>query len=286
MRPGRVVAIAPSTPVPGVALELSGPKLRQAFASLVASAEEHGGVERYVEALRVKSRLFGEFLADGKARHIELGALKALCALMATVRRRVGQHLEATRFEAMRMGIAALLEGSEDTSTTDERIDAFCGRYPADRAHRWVRDLAAEVLHQVDPERYPLMMRWVWDRHANTGVLREVWHADDVDQIMLSVPDGYDTFLMLRQELSHFLAQNGVFRDVLQYVDLLTTQVYATYIGEQGGSYLRTDFSAPEDTMVHVRRMLGLDGVDATGRTRLKLAAGEVFTVDDPKLPN
>ena len=273
-------------PSPGPQLELSGPKLRQAFAALIASAEEHGGIERYVEALRVKSALFREFLGDGKARTVENGALKALCALVATARRRVGPYLEPPRFEALRVAIATLLEGCADTNSADARITAFCARYPADRTHRWVRDLAAEILHNVDPERYPLMTRWVWDAHPNTGVLREIWHAADVDQVMIAVPDRYDTFLMLRQELSQFLAQNGVFRDVLFYVDLLTTQVYANYIGEQGGSYLRTDFAMPEDSMIHVRRMLGLDGVDGKGRTRLKLAAGEVFVVDDPKLTN
>ena len=50
---------------------------------------------------------------------------------------------------------------------------------------------------------------------------------------------------MLREELAQFLSANGVFRDVMQYVDLLTAQVYADYICEQGGSYLRADFTRP-----------------------------------------
>src|SRR5512141_1234495 len=77
---GRPMPLPAPAPSPGPQLELSGPKLRQAFAALIASAEEHGGIERYVEALRVKSALFREFLGDGKARTVENGALKALCA--------------------------------------------------------------------------------------------------------------------------------------------------------------------------------------------------------------
>ena len=73
----------------------------------------------------------------------------------------------------------------------------------------------------------------------------------------------------------------------LQYVDILCAQIYAQYICEQGGSYLRTDFSAPEDPMQHTRRLLGLDGVRAgNGKTRLKSIDGEAFVLDDSNLLN
>jgi hypothetical protein len=125
----------------------------------------------------------------------------------------VGPYLEPDAFEPVRERVAALLEGP--TTSADERIEEFCAAFPADRAHRWVRDLAAELLHYADPERYPLMTRWVWDARANTGVLREIWHGENVDTMRIPVADGYATFLMLREELSAYLTQNGVFRDVL-----------------------------------------------------------------------
>jgi hypothetical protein len=251
-------------------LELSGPKLRLTFEGLVARAEEQGGVEAYVEALKIKSRLFCESLE----KDLSLPALKTLCAHMATVRRRVGPYLAGAKFDALRASIAALLAGHEDTSGADARIAAFCASFPDDREHRWVRDFAAELLHNADPERYPLMQRWVWDARTNTGVIREIWHGEDVDNVTLDVADGYATFLMLREELAQYLAANGVFRDVLWYVDVLTAQVYADYIGERGGTYLRTEFATPEDPMLHSRRILGLDGVDPAGRSRLKAADG------------
>ena len=65
-----------------------------------------------------------------------------------------------------------------------------------------------------------------------------------------------------------------MYRDVLLYIDILLAQVYAGYIGERAGSYLRTDFATPEDPMLHTRRILGLDGVDERGRTKLKAADG------------
>lgn len=259
-------------------LELSGPKLAHALEVLITGCEEHGGIERFVAALRLKAEIFQEAFAPGRAPG--LPALRALCAHLATVRRRIGDYLVPSRFDALWARIARLLEGREDTSSTDERIAAFCGGFPADREHRWVRDLAAELLHNVDPDRYPLMCRWVWDATANTGVIREIWHAPDADPLRIDIPDGYGTFVVLREELAQFLTKNGVFRDVPFYVDLLTAQVYAGYISAQGGAYLRTDFSVPEDPLLHTRRLLGLDGAETNGRTKLKALDGTAAVVD------
>jgi hypothetical protein len=122
----------------------------------------------------------------------------------------------------------------------------------------------------------------VWDRKANSGVIREIWFDMEVDNITIEVADGYGTYIMLREELSRFLTENGVFRDVIWYVDLLCARIYASYIASQGGVYLRADFSAPDDPMAFARRMLGLDGVRAgSGRTRLKTIDGDAFVLSD-----
>ena len=252
-------------------LELSGPKLKLALESLVARAEEQGGVEAYVQALKLKAQMFRD--------ELDLRSFKTLCAHMATVRRRIGPYLLPERFPELKARVEALMEGREDTSTTDQRLAAFCAGFPDDRDHRWVRDLAAELLHYSDPERYPLMTRWVWDNRTNTGVLREIWHAENVDHIRIEVPDGYATFLGLREELAQYLAANGVYRDVLFYVDVLCAQVYAEYLGERGGTYLRADFATPEDPMLHSRRILGLDGVSPSGRSKLKALDGRAEIV-------
>jgi hypothetical protein len=110
-------------------------------------------------------------------------------------------------------------------------------------------------------------------------VIREIWHAEDIDHIRLEVPDTYATFLQLRQELAEYLAANGVFRDVLFYVDVLCAQVYAGYIGARGGSYLRADFATAEDPMLHTRRILGLDGVNPNGKSRLKALDGRAEVI-------
>ena len=249
-------------------LDLSADALRMALQQMIAGSEEHGGVERYVDAVKLKSTMFRQALTDIEAGELELETFKGLCTFMATVRRRIGAWLNENSYAEVR---EALQELFVDNASVDERIARFCARFPDDKAHRWVRDLATEMLHNREPERFPLMNRWVWDAKANTGVLREIWHAEDIDYIKIPVADGYGTFLMLREELSQYLSDNGFFRDMLYYVDVLTAQIYAGYICEQGGSYLRADFSAPEDPMQHTRRLLGLDGVrPGTGKTKLK----------------
>jgi len=265
-------------------LDLSGPLLKHALESLVTGTEQQGGVEHWIDALKLKNQMFSQALGQGHPADLPLETFKSLCAFMASVRRRVGPFLEQPAYDEMVHAIVDLLAGARDTATTDDRLVAFCGCFPTDNKHRWVRDLAAEILHGVDPERYPLMNRWVWDRKANTGALREIWFGDEVDSITIDVPDGYSTYLMLREELSQFLTDNGVFRDVVWYVDLLCAKIYADYIAAQGGVYLRADFSAPDDPMEHTRRLLGLDGVKAgSGRTRLKAITGEAFVIEDTK---
>jgi hypothetical protein len=266
-------------------LDLSGPLLTRAFDTVVQGSEEQGGIEYWTDALKLKSRMFQQALGQGHPGDLPLEAFKGLCAFMASVRRRIGPYLERPLWDELVAAIVELLDGAKDTSTTDQRMAAFCARFPQDNKHRWVRDLAAEILHNLDPEGYPLMLRWVWDRKANTGVIREIWFDEEVDNITIKVEDGYATYLMLREELSQFLSENGVFRDLVWYVDLLNAKIYADYIAAQGGVYLRADFSAPGDPMEHTRRLLGLDGVKAgSGRTRLKAINGEAFVIDDKNL--
>jgi hypothetical protein len=281
----RAPAPIPAPPAVRPRLDLSGPRLVQAFEALVAVTDDSGGIERYIDALKVKSELFARALGEGRARDVAATEFRTLCAWMPTVRRRIGAHVEPERFDRLRGLVGALFDERHGTNDADARIEAFCAAFPRDRAHRWVRDLATELLHQADPERYPAMTRWLWDAGTNTGVLREIWHGDDVHHRPIEIEDRYETFVVLREELAQFLAGQGVFRDVLFYVDLLAARVYADYIQEQGGSYLRADFSNAEEPMVHVRRLLGLDGVAEDGRTRLKAADGTAVMIDDPLDP-
>jgi len=275
----------PPAPVrQGPVLDLSGPRLRRALEHLIESAEQTGGVERYVSALVLKASLFEEILGKGRVAEMTEAEFLDLAAFITPVRRRVGNWLGDNGFEALRRRITQLLDGWSDTETADTRLREFIASFPADREHRWVRDLGAEVLHFTAPDRYPLMARWVWDARVGTGVLREIWFADDVDTAKIDAIDDFATFATLASEIEAFLKDNGVFRDLPFYTDLLMAHVYAAYINDRGGQYLRSDFSHAGDPMAHTRRMLGLDAVDTeTGRTRLKLIDGTAHVIGNER---
>ncbi len=261
-------------------LDLSGPKLRAAFEHLVEAAEATGGVERYVGALALKASLFDEVLGNGRLGALTKSGFYNLAAFITPVRRRIGDWLGCSGFAVMHRRLELLLDG--DAATADLRLRLFVDSFPADRAHRWTRDLAAEVLHFSAPERCPLMTRWMWDARVNTGVLREIWHSDGSEIGHIAVSDELSTFVTLGEELAEFLRGNGVFRDLPLYVDLLCAHVYAGYINDSGGQYLHADFcgGANGDAMAHTRRLLGLDAVDSeSGRTRLKLIDGEAYVL-------
>jgi hypothetical protein len=245
-------------------LHLSGPRLREALEALACGAEASGGIEQLVAAAQAKAELFQHLLGGGRAARLARADFEQLTAFAATVRRRNPRALDELGWPRVREHVAVLLEGAGDAATADQRMQVFIRAFPSGREWRFVRDLAAELLHNVHPEHYPLMHRWVWDARANTGALREMWHGEsgqEPDRMTLDVGDGYDTFLVLREELAGFLTDNGVFRDVLWYVDLLTAQVYARYIDEQAGAYLKPDFvTAASDPLEQARRLLGLDG--------------------------
>lgn len=257
-------------------LDLSGPKLRRAMEHLVESAEQSGGIERYVSALVLKASLFEEILGKGKVRDMEVKEFEDLAAFISSARRRVGPYLEPDKFQMLREQVAGLLDGWADLDTADARLLRFMAAFPQDKAHRWIRDLGAEILHFTAPEHYPLMTRWMWDQRVGTGVLREIWFTDQaVHEADVEAGDDFSTFSVLYEELTKFLADNGIYRDHTFYVDLLCAHVYADYINDQGGAYLRNDFSDGSDPMMHTRRMLGLDAINTeTGRSRLKLIDG------------
>ena len=267
-------------------LDLSGPKLRKAFENLAEAAEETGGIERYVGALALKASLFEEVLGKGRVAELTEAEFYDLAAFITPVRRRIAVWLRYNGFAGMRSRLEALLDGWSDLGTADRRLTTFVQSFPADREHRWAHDLAAEVLHFTEPERYPLMARWIWDQRVNTGVLREIWHCDRADAGTIRIDDDLATFVTLREELEEFLRGNGVFRDLPFYVDLLCAHVYAAYIDDKGGQYLHADFcgGTKSDAMAHTRRLLGLDAVDSeSGRTRLKLIDGEAYVLGEPR---
>ena len=271
-----------ATPRP--VLHLDGPKLAEALQTVVTKSDGVGGIEFLVRGVQFKAEVLADVFGSEKLDKLDIDTLLSAAAFMSPVRRRLGPWLEETGVDGMdtvKTAIKTLIAEAAQSGGVDVAVRRFCDAFPSGRNFRWVRDLAVEILHAVMPEQVPLMNRWVWDVTANTGVIRELWHDPNIDHMTLDIPDNHETFLVLREELSQYLSDNGVFRDVLAYVDILCAQIYGNYICAQGGSYLRTDFSATEDPLLYTRRMLGLDGIDPeTGRTRAKGVSGRPIILD------
>lgn len=93
--------------------------------------------------------------------------LRPVLRSVFSTRRRVGTLLEAPSADRLASWISELLHGE---GPVELRVQGFCDHL--DEAPESVRyDLAGELLHYTDPERYWLWTRWLWDPRTRTGAL-------------------------------------------------------------------------------------------------------------------
>ena len=94
-------------------LDLSADALRSALQQMVVGSEEHGGIERYIDAVKLKSDMFQQALIDVDDGDLELETFKGLCTFMATVRRRIAPWLNTESFEVIRGALPGLFDDTE-----------------------------------------------------------------------------------------------------------------------------------------------------------------------------
>ncbi len=264
---------------PSPELHLDGRVLRDSFENMVKAAEKLGGIEIIVDGLNGKSILFQSTFSNRDSISFESDFYSA-CAFMPTVRRRLKFALEKHGFNSVWEAIRRLLD-DVTIQNVDFRVEQFFLILAASRKDRWVRDLAAEILHFSNPDKFPLMTRWVWDFSSNTGVLREIWFTDN-DHERIKIPNGIQTHLELRRELLGFLKDCGVFANQNLTIDLLLAWIYSGYIGSQGSSFLRTEYNSSGLPFGYALRMLGLDTAFCSGKTRLILPGGKRYQLTEP----
>jgi len=259
-------------------LELSGPVIGKGFSSLLAKAEESLGIDAYLSALKLKSELFTELLEINRLEQLNEKSFLAICTFMSTVRRRIGIWLDNNPFSLLQDRLLMLLDTREPG---EQRFEHFVASFPADRTLRWVRDLAAEILHFTEPEKIPLMTRWIWDAQTGSGVLNEIWFEQAIPLDTLALDDRPATFFALNSELEEFLGTHGIYRDRVWMQDLLCAHLYAAYINDRGAAYLKSEFTGDVDPMAHTRRLLGLDcfredGIHMKVKLPSRLSAGSI----------
>ena len=131
-------------------------------------------------------------------------ALAELLSWVFCARRRVQRIFAVVHPEELAAGIADLLGGSGGVA---RRFDAFQGLLAGlggSGAGAVAADLPGELLHFLDPGRYWLWSRWMWDPEIETGALRLV----TMDEVDLDAGSPGESYLAIGQALA-FVEETG-----------------------------------------------------------------------------
>jgi hypothetical protein len=245
-------------------LALDAGLFRQHCSKLLETAAQDGGIESWLAALRAKQQAFAQIL---ERRPISPEDIEVLLGCVFTARRRLYPALE-------RIGLARAAELLGDlpagAAPPAQRVQNFADAMPsangmeresvraAAKVRRAAWDFAAEALHFSDPERYPLMTRWVWDESTQSGALREFIRGNDA---MREIPfdNSPGLFEGARAWLAEHIAGEGIYRDVPLWIDLLQAQAYTAYFRSFTEGSLGADFARGVTPHEQLKKLLGID---------------------------
>lgn len=252
-------------PVP-LGVEMDARIFVQKFAVLMELFGTSGGVEPYLDALEHKSQLFRALLAEDRLEQFDMEGVETLLETVMPARKRLWPALERMGQDDLKAALRHLVYGE---GPLEERLGAFVDRIPVGVAgdakaekklRRAAHDFAAEVLHFLDPKRYPLMTRWVWDQGTHSGAVRElVKGGDTLSSVPLGAAPG--VYEAARVWIAEQLAAQGVYREAHFVVDLFLAHAYADYMRamSSGMGLLNADFGGNADPLETVKRLLGID---------------------------
>jgi hypothetical protein len=258
-------------------LEFDEALLRRHMTTLLEAAQPDGGVAVYLESLDAKQRFFSEVLGEGAIDGLDDERIEALLGAVFTARRKLFPVLAEMGAAAAAAALRELLYGSAPLAARMRDFVACLpirdgeGREPRARAARLRRaahDLAAEALHFVDPVRYPLMARWVWDDGTMSGALREfVRGGDAVERLPLDARP--ETFEAARRWIAAEIEAQGIYRDIPFWVDLVKAAAYAHYFRAMTGGVLGSDFTRTSGPEESVKKLLGIEPERRGGKSRV-----------------
>lgn len=142
--------------------------------ALIKISEDDIGV--VAELLTRKRRVLAPALAESSLAAGTAEAIRPILAMAFATRRRSDDLLVRVGAPVLAVAIRDLLHAPGRIET---RFQAFDSALPAIEPPVR-RDLAGECLHFLDPERYWLWSRWMWDPATMTGALPLVM-VDDFD---------------------------------------------------------------------------------------------------------
>lgn len=252
-------------------------RFRGHMTSLLEVARIDGGVEVYLASLGAKQRRFAELLDGDAIDRLDDAGLDALLEMVFTARRKLHPVIAELGRAATVAALRELLQGPDPVAG---RMSGFVARLPirdgegreararAARLRRAAHDFAAEMLHFLDPVRYPLMARWVWDDSTSSGALREF--VRDPDQAhKLPLDTRPETFEAARSWMAGEIEAQGIYRDVPLWVDLVEAAAYTQYFRSMTGGVLGSDFSRTGGPEENLKKLLGIEPGRRGGKSRV-----------------
>ena len=188
----------------------------------VVSREE---LAEIAEAVQIKSRAMRAVVGDEPAR-LDSAALRELLSWVFCARRHVDKVLAVVSPEELAAGIDNLLNGPDLLADRFNAFQEMLAALPDVAA-----DLPGELLHFLDPDRYWLWTRWIWDPVPDTGALRLVL-SEDID---LEAPTAGETYVGMGSAMA-MLEENGKAAGFTSMgrglfgTDVFLAAVYGTYM--------------------------------------------------------
>ncbi|PKY10643.1 hypothetical protein B1757_08685 [Acidithiobacillus marinus] len=247
-------------------IELDKGLLNRSFYELEEAFEGQQGLADLVSSMAEKTASFRRLLLEEQQPLTET-QMEHLVAQMFTARRKIWPLIAEQGTARVGELMRDLLTGHGDLV---QRMTRFEEALPATgKVKRVIRDVAAEVLHFSDPERYPLMTRWVWDQGTTSGAIREFIRGGDY---LTDFPFGEspEMFEGLRQWMRETLEELGVYRDVPYMVDIILAHQYSQYVRAMAEGFLRSDFGGQTDFTEQIRKLLGVEVQRRMGGSRIK----------------
>lgn len=219
--------------------------------------EEIAGI---VMQLRAKAGMFADRLGPAAIGSADEIVLREVLACIFVARRRASVVLGARPASELRAAIAALLHGEGPPGA---RLQAFCQLI--DLPPLCAAELAGELLHFSDPERYWLHSRFVYNSDTRTGALPLVV-TEDYDLEAASLGESYERVgVAIRSvddssEASSFRSDGGG----MLATDVFLACIYGVYMNTVLGLKMSQEFNALIPPLPQLtRRLLGTHRMEA-----------------------
>jgi len=197
------------------------------FMKETLSKVDIGELHAIREDLVRKSQVFRELLGAESSVPLKDPEMRRLLRMVFATRRRTAEILADYPAAELSEWIGELLNGE---GALGDRINNFCGRLSKLPVHLRY-DLAGELLHFTNPEKYWLWTRWVWDPRTKTGALPLVL-TDDFDLTAESEGESYLKVGQVITFLNHVgrAAEVEIFDESAFGVDTYLSCVYVVYV--------------------------------------------------------